>query len=154
MPWKRSVGTAIAITTAGVAFWVGSEFQKAAYLDQCLDLGGGQNPGDHPICVVEKAAAPLHLGEIVIAAQGVVGGEMREDPDGQWLVELRLAPDVAAALAAFSKASVGGTLDIRVDGILVRSVNIAEGIVGDRFVLALARDKAGSLAQGLGLDGL
>jgi hypothetical protein len=154
MPLGRKASAAIAIAALAAAFWAGSELQKAAYLDQCLDLGGGQNPGNHPICVVEKAAAPLQLGPIVIAAQGVVGGEMREDPDGQWLVELRLAPDVAAALAAFTRASVGGTLDIRVDGILVRSVNVAEGIVGDRFVLALARDKAGSLAQGLGLDGL
>ncbi len=154
MPLGRKASAGIVIPALAAAFWAGSEMQKAAYLDHCLDLGGGQNPGNHPICVVEKAAAPLQLGPIVIAAQGVVGGEMREDPDGQTLVELRLATDVAAALAAFTKASVGGTLDIRVDGNLVRSVNIADGIEGDRFVIALDRDEAESLAQGLGLDGL
>ncbi|MCT8160024.1 hypothetical protein [Pseudoruegeria sp. SHC-113] len=154
MPLGRKASAAILIAALGAAFWAGAEMQKAAYLDQCLDLGGGRNPGIHPICVVEKATAPLQLGPIVITAQEVVGGEIREDADGQSLVELRLAPDVAAALAAFTKASVGGTLDIRVDGNLVRSVNIAEGIEGDSFVLALGRDEAESLAQGLGLDGL
>ncbi|NDR58762.1 MULTISPECIES: hypothetical protein [Aliiruegeria] len=154
MPLGRKASAAILITALAAAFWAGSEMQKAAYLDQCLDLGGGRNPGNHPICVVEKATAPLQLGPIVITARGVVGGEFRDDPDGQTLVELRLATDVAAALAAFTKASVGGTLDIRVDGNLVRSVNIAEGIEGDRFVIALDRDEAESLAQGLGLDGL
>lgn len=153
MPWKRSVWTAIVITAAGVAFWAGSEMQKAAYLDQCLDLGGGRNPGNHPICVIEKSPAPLQLGPIVIATQEVVGGELREDLDDKALVELKLAPGVAAALAAFTEASVGGTLDIRVDGSLVRSVNIAEGVEGDRFVFASTRNHAESLARSLGLDG-
>ncbi len=154
MPLGRKASAGIVIAALAAAFWAGSEMQKAAYLDQCLDLGGGRNPGNHPICVVEKASPPLQLGPVVITAQEVVGGETRADPDGQTLVELRLTTDVAAALAAFTKASVGVTLDIRVDGNLVRSVNIAEGIEGDRFVIALDRDEAESLAQGLGLDGL
>ena len=154
MPLGRKASAAIVIAALAAAFWAGSEMQKAAYLDQCLDLGGGQNPGNHPICVVEQSSPSLQLGPVGIPAQGVVGGEIRADPDGQSLVELKLAPDLAATLAAYTKASVGSTLDIRMDGNLVRSVNIAEGMEGDRFVLALDRDEAESLAEGLGLDPL
>jgi len=28
--------------------------QAFIYEDTCLDLGGGKNPGNYPICVVEK----------------------------------------------------------------------------------------------------
>ncbi|WP_170111682.1 hypothetical protein [Aliiruegeria haliotis] len=146
------IGTVL--VAVGAVFWAGSEIQKATYLDRCFDLGGGRNPGDHPICVVERATPPLQLGPIVITAQEVVGGEMRADLDDRALVELRLAPGAAAALTAFTKASVGGTLDIRVNGRLVRSVNIAEGIKGDRFVIAVDMDEAESLAQDLGLNDL
>ena len=104
--------------------------------------------------MIDGATAPLQLGPIVITAQEVVGGEMREDPDGQSLVELSLEPGVAAALAGFAKASVGGSLDIRVDGSLVRSVNIVEGVEGKRFILPLTKADAQSLSQSLGLDGL
>ena len=154
MPSKRIALVGTALTAVGAAFWAGSEIQKAAYLDRCLDLGGGRNPGNHPICVIDGATAPLQLGPIVITEQEVVGGEMREDPGGQSLVELNLKPGVAAALAGFTKASLGGPLDIRVDGSLVRSVNIVEGVEGDRFILPLTKADARSLSQSLGLDGL
>ena len=81
MPSKRITVIGTAVVAIGAAFWAGSEIQKAAYRDRCLDLGGGRNPGDHPICVVEKATAPLQLGPIVITAQEAVGGEMRADLD-------------------------------------------------------------------------
>ena len=153
MPSKRVAVIGTALVAVGAAFWAGSEIQEAAYLDRCLDLGGGRNPGDHPICVVERATAPLQLGPIVITAKEVVGGEMRADLDDRALVELRLAPGAAAALTAFTRVSVGGTLDIRVDGRLIRSVTIAEAVEGDRFALPLARADARSLARSFGLDG-
>lgn len=40
--------------TAVVSFWAGSVFQSMRYEDLCLDLGGGRNPGQYPICVVER----------------------------------------------------------------------------------------------------
>lgn len=154
MPVERNVWIAVLITAAGAAFWAGIEFQKAVYLDRCLDLGGGRNPGNHPVCVIEREAAPLQLGPIAITAQDVVGGKIRTDLDDQLLVELRLSPQVAAALTEFTRSSVDGTLEIRVDGRLVRSVNVAEGIEGDRFILALSSADAARLAQSLGLEGL
>jgi len=36
------------------AFYAGMKVQAFIYEDICLDLGGGKNPGNYPICVVEK----------------------------------------------------------------------------------------------------
>lgn len=38
----------------GVSFWLGMKFQEFRYDDLCLDLGGGKNPGNHPICVLQR----------------------------------------------------------------------------------------------------
>ncbi len=122
---------------------------RTAWRKQMTVLSAKQTFGQN-----ECATAPLQLGPIVITAREIVGGEMREDPDGQSLVELSLEPSVAAALKAFTKASVGGPLDIRVDRNLVRTVNIVEGVEGDRFILPLTKADAQSLSQSLGLDGL
>lgn len=35
-------------------FLAGIMFERARYLDLCLDMGGGQNPGNHPVCVIER----------------------------------------------------------------------------------------------------
>ncbi len=49
----RVVGWVV-ITIA--AFFAGMWWQSQRYEDLCLDLGGGQNPGGYPICVIEKMA--------------------------------------------------------------------------------------------------
>ncbi len=154
MPSKRILVVGTALVAVCAAFWAGSVIQKAAYLDRCLDLGGGRVPGNYPICVIDGTTAPLQLGPIVVTAREIVGGEIREDPNGQPLVELRLVPDIAAALSAFTKASVGGSLDIKVDGSLLRSVNIVEGVEGDRLILPMPKSDAHTLSQRLELDGL
>ncbi len=38
-------------------FFGGYKYFQFDYRDKCLDLGGGQNPGNYPICVVEKKVA-------------------------------------------------------------------------------------------------
>ena len=38
------------------AFYAGMRTQAYLYEDLCLDLGGGKNPGNYPICVIEKDA--------------------------------------------------------------------------------------------------
>ncbi len=38
------------------AFYAGMRTQAYLYEDLCLDLGGGKNPGNDPICVIEKDA--------------------------------------------------------------------------------------------------
>lgn len=40
------------------AFLAGIKVQQFIYTDQCLDMGGGMNPGNHPVCVVDAAAHP------------------------------------------------------------------------------------------------
>jgi periplasmic protein len=36
------------------AFYAGMRTQAYFYEDLCLDLGGGRNPGNYPICVLER----------------------------------------------------------------------------------------------------
>jgi hypothetical protein len=43
----------MAVTTI-LAFWLGIKAHERHYNDVCLDLGGGQNPGHYPICVIER----------------------------------------------------------------------------------------------------
>ena len=37
-------------------FYAGMKVQAFIYEDTCLDLGGGKNPGNYSICVIEKDA--------------------------------------------------------------------------------------------------
>jgi hypothetical protein len=45
------VGILIAL---GIGFWLGIKWQRFSYLDTCLDMGGGMNPGGYEICMIEK----------------------------------------------------------------------------------------------------
>jgi hypothetical protein len=36
-----------------IGFFGGYKYFQFNYKDKCLDLGGGQNPGNYPICIVE-----------------------------------------------------------------------------------------------------
>ena len=38
-----------------LAFILGRAWQSHVYDDACLDLGGGRNPGNLPICVLPEA---------------------------------------------------------------------------------------------------
>ena len=41
------------LVAAAIAFWAGYNFNAWQYDDLCLDMGGGKNPGNAPICVIE-----------------------------------------------------------------------------------------------------
>jgi len=43
------------IVIAVLSFEAGRRYQQFHYDDICRDMGGGRNPGDHPICVVDAA---------------------------------------------------------------------------------------------------
>lgn len=42
-------------------FYAGMRTQAHLYEDLCLDLGGGKNPGNDPICVLDKNVADERL---------------------------------------------------------------------------------------------
>ncbi|XLQ19691.1 MAG: hypothetical protein ACKUBY_03805 [Candidatus Moraniibacteriota bacterium] len=44
----------IGFVCIGLSFVLGMQWQKFQYNDICLDMGGGKNPGGHPICIVEN----------------------------------------------------------------------------------------------------
>jgi hypothetical protein len=37
-----------------LSFKSGQQYQQFHYDDLCLDAGGGRNPGDYPICIIER----------------------------------------------------------------------------------------------------
>lgn len=143
----RNNMTAIAAVAlaAAMSFWAGSEFRKAQYDDVCLDLGGGRNPGQYPICVVEQQNAALWLGPIRVTQNDVVELEIQRGEDGQSQVRLELTPEIASPLAAFTEQSIGKNMDIRIGGQLVNSVQIAGAIQGTNFILALSDAQAEKL---------
>lgn len=51
---RAFVGIGIAIAALGLAFQAGRAFEAFRYDDICLDMGGGRNPGNHPICVISS----------------------------------------------------------------------------------------------------
>ena len=136
---------AAVIVIAAISFWAGLNFQKAQYNDVCLDLGGGQNPGQHPICVVEQQNAALWLGPIRVTQNDVVELEIQRGEGGQSQVRLELTPEIASPLAAFTEQSIGKNMDIRIGGQLVNSVQIAGAIQGTSFILALSNGQAEKL---------
>ena len=136
---------AAVVVIAAMSFWAGLNFQKAQYNDVCLDLGGGQNPGQHPICVVEQQNAALWLGPIRVTQNDVVELDLQRGEDGQSQIRLELTPEIASPLAAFTEQSIGKNMDIRIGGQLVNSVQIAGAIQGGNFILALSDAQAETL---------
>ncbi|UTM59112.1 hypothetical protein L4174_020585 [Photobacterium sp. CCB-ST2H9] len=41
------------VLLVAAGFVAGVAFERFRYEDVCLDMGGGQNPGDYPICVIK-----------------------------------------------------------------------------------------------------
>lgn len=37
-----------------LVFYAGMAFQNYLTEDRCLDLGGGRNPGNYPVCVLNR----------------------------------------------------------------------------------------------------
>lgn len=51
---NKILKTIIFLAALAAAFYAGMKFQAYVYDDLCLDLGGGKQPGDYPICVMER----------------------------------------------------------------------------------------------------
>ena len=133
------------IVAVVLSFWAGSEFRQAQIDDLCLDLGGGRNPGEYPICVVEVQNTALWLGPIRVMRKDVVEFELQRGVDGQSQVRLVLTPEIASPLTAFTKQSIGQNMDIRIGGQLANSVRISDAVQGTSFILALSEAQAEKL---------
>lgn len=53
-PIKKVILILLGVIILVLVFKAGMAWEKFQYEDICLDLGGGMNPGNFPICVVEK----------------------------------------------------------------------------------------------------
>jgi len=143
----RKKGTVIAAmaVAAAVSFWAGSALRQAQIDDQCLDLGGGRNPGPYPVCVVEQPNTALWLGPIRITQNDVVELELQHGVDGQSQVHLVLTAEIASPISAFTKQSIGQNMDIRIGGQLANTVRISDAVQGTSFILALSETHAEQL---------
>lgn len=54
---KSLPNTLLKIALLIAVFYAGMRVQAFLYDDLCLDLGGGRNPENYPICVIERSAA-------------------------------------------------------------------------------------------------
>ncbi|AUQ52486.1 hypothetical protein PhaeoP83_04268 (plasmid) [Phaeobacter inhibens] len=140
-------GGIAAILIGAFSFYGGAYYQAASYDDLCLDLGGGRNPGDHPICVVavdvEKA---LWLGPVQVTAENLTNLEVDRSTEGQSRVHLALKPAIAAAVNGFISESVGGRIEIRIGSELINTVHVAEAVISEKFTIVMTDAQAEQLA--------
>ncbi len=146
MAFKILGSSALAIFIAALSFYGGASYQTARYDDLCLDLGGGRNPGDHPVCVMDDGAKALWLGPIRVTAEDLSKFETDQAAEGQTQVHLSLSPAIAAALSGFIEQSVGGQIEIRIGGDLINTVHIAEAVSTENLTIVMTDTQAEQLA--------
>lgn len=134
------VGSVLGVSI--LSFWGGTIYQSATYLERCLDAGGGQNPGDHPLCVIEKLANELRLGPIQLSSKNVVTAFEEKSATGQTQVHLELNPATAAALAGYTTRSIGKEIEVALGGRVLKTIRIAEPVSGTMIVLAATQPEA------------
>jgi hypothetical protein len=55
----------IVVVSLVLAFFTGMKWNEFQYNDICLDMGGGKNPGNHPICTVDNTIqVSTHLNNL------------------------------------------------------------------------------------------
>ncbi|QCO55492.1 hypothetical protein EOK75_06820 [Pseudorhodobacter turbinis] len=144
--YLKLLGSSVMVILVGaLSFYGGVSYQAALYDDLCLDLGGGRNPGDYPICVMDGAAEALWLGPIRVTAEDFSRVETDQATEGQTQVHLSLNPAVAAALNGFTEQSVGGQIEIRIGGELINTVRIAEAVTTKNFTIVMTDAQAEQL---------
>lgn len=143
----KILGGGIATILVGsLSFYGGVNYQTARYDDLCLDLGGGRNPGDHPICVVAvNAETALRLGPVQVTAEDITKFEADRPTNGQAQVHLILKPAIAAAVNGFISKSVGGQIEIRIGDELINTVHVAEAVVSEKFTIVMTEAQAEQL---------
>jgi hypothetical protein len=52
IPMKKFIFSIVTAFVVGIC--LGFLIHDFYYTDLCLDLGGGKNPGNYPVCVIEK----------------------------------------------------------------------------------------------------
>jgi len=54
MTLKVSGKSLVCLALLAGSLSIGMKWQQFLYLDKCLDMGGGMNPGNRAVCIVEK----------------------------------------------------------------------------------------------------
>lgn len=131
---KNLMGGLQVLAVAALAFGAGMQFQKIRYDDICLDMGGGSNPGNHPICVMERSDGGFWIGPVRITPASVIAIDRSDASSSTSQISIKLNEPAAQALREYTERHVGQDLEVRVDGGVIRRVRIAEAI-GAAFTL-------------------
>ncbi|OTG66236.1 hypothetical protein B9T25_10560 [Acinetobacter sp. ANC 4470] len=116
-----------------IAFWSGVKVQQARYDDLCLDLGGGRNPNNYLICVVENVSDAFWIGPIRVTHHDVVEVVREEDKR----IYIKLKQNIAKVLSSYTKQSVGQQLELRLHDHVINSVQIAEPLQTGEILIVL-----------------
>ncbi|WP_170956033.1 SecDF P1 head subdomain-containing protein [Cohaesibacter gelatinilyticus] len=149
---RKLITGIMALGVAGALVWTGTKIQSNLYEDQCLDLGGGRNPGNFPICVVVQNDPYLLIGPIAITANDIVSIKPGALSSGNRIVHIELKKEIAAALSGFTRHSVGQPMAMKIDGKTVSSPVIREAIESTKYDIALSEETAKDLIAHLSPD--
>ncbi|KAF1023530.1 MAG: hypothetical protein GAK30_00481 [Paracidovorax wautersii] len=142
--WKAG----LALMAAVLAFWAGMQFQKAHDYDRCLDLGGGPQPGQHPLCVIPPSIETgLWIGPLQIRADDVVAVERSDATPAAPQLSITLDETAAFLLEEYTRRHLGHDLAVRVNGRVIRQVRIAQALGGSFVLPDLAVQDADVLQQ-------
>jgi preprotein translocase subunit SecD len=145
MAVRKLITGIMVLGVAGALVWTGTKIQSYLYEDQCLDLGGGRNPGNFPICVVVQNDPNFLIGPIAITTNDIVSIKPGALSSGNRIVHLELKKEIAAALSGFTRHSIGQPMTMKIYGKTISSPIIREAIETSNYSIALPEPTAKDL---------
>jgi preprotein translocase subunit SecD len=131
----------------GAAFGCGMVLQSYLYQDACLDMGGGQKPGNHPICVVVSQPDWITIGPVTLKSDQVQKVSVAEASDGTSAVALEISASAAGALRGLTATAVGQPVNVSVGDTVVSAVTVHETIANRNLVIIMSDEAASRLAE-------
>lgn len=131
----------------GAAFGCGMVLQSYLYQDACLDMGGGQTPGNHPICVVVSQPDWITIGPVTLKSDQVQKVSVAEASDGTSAVALEISASAAGALRGLTATAVGQLVNVSVGDTVVSAVTVHETIANRNLVIIMSGEAASRLAE-------
>lgn len=143
----RAVFQAITgLAVVGAAFGCGMALQTYLYKDACLDMGGGQNPGGHPICVVVTQPDWITIGPLTLKPDQVELASVTASGQDTSSVSLKISPQAADALNGLSANALGEQINISVGDTVVSTVTVRDTIANRSLIVVIPNEAAARLA--------
>ncbi|MFD3190910.1 hypothetical protein ACFMPD_11625 [Sedimentitalea sp. HM32M-2] len=130
----------------GAAFGGGMALQSYFYQDACLDMGGGQNPGNHPICVVVKQPDWITIGPLTLKPDQAKEVSVTTVSEGTSAVTLKISALATHAITGLLTAARGQEISVSVGETVVSEVIVQEAISNSTLVFIMSNEDASRLA--------